>query len=95
MSIKGKIISFLFPPLGGSCGGILLANATDDVGFIYPADLDQNGFYDNNQNCWWAVIAPQNWILEYAFANLDIENADDCANDFLGVSSIFVSQKDL
>ena len=68
--------------LDGHCGGIL----TDEVGIISPVDRNKNGFYDNNLNCWWAIVAPQHLVVEYGFVDLEIEYHPNCDNDYILVS---------
>ena len=53
---------------------------------ISPVDRNNNGFYDNNLNCWWAIVAPKDSIMEYGFADIDIEDFPNCENDFVLVS---------
>ena len=63
------------------CGGIL----EDDSGWITAPDSDGDGFYDNEADCWWAILAQNNSAIEITFWQMDLQQNVNCFDDFLEV----------
>ena len=48
------------------CGG----EFTSSTGLLYPIDLDNDGFYDNDQDCLWSLLAATDNVIELQFKSL-------------------------
>ena len=63
------------------CGG----EFTSSTGLLYPIDLDNDGFYDNDQDCLWSLLAATDNVIELQFQEFDMEYHYVCAFDFIRV----------
>ena len=52
---------------------------------ISSVDQDQNGFYDNNLNCVWIIIAEEGRVVDFDFLYIDLEADGKCRYDFIEV----------
>ena len=58
----------------------------DLEGLIESPDNDGDGQYDSNQYCRWTILADENKMVQLEIVEMDIEEEDDCFNDYLAVS---------
>ena len=63
-----------------------LLNATATLAWFTSPDSDGDGLYDNNVNCSWTIVAPDDMIIEVQIDVKDIE----CEFDHLEVNLYFV-----
>ena len=59
----------------------------DDSGTISSVDADNNGLYDPEKDCLWALEAPEGKFVQVEFLTFDLENSSSCEMDFLQVKS--------
>ena len=78
---KQDINNVLFTEYKTECGGLL----TEPSGFIHSPDVDNDGYYDSNQNCFWTITAPAEQVIFLKFLEFDIEFHVDCDYDFVEV----------
>ena len=52
---------------------------------LQPLDKDADGFYENNLNCEWIIIAPEGHVIQLDIVAIDIEYEENCEYDFLKV----------
>ncbi|XP_078582053.1 cubilin-like isoform X2 [Branchiostoma floridae x Branchiostoma japonicum] len=69
-----------FGPAQG-CGGSLIA----DSGTIQPVDIDNNGQYENNQDCTWTVTAADTKVISLSFDSFALEAESQCRYDYLQI----------
>ena len=62
-----------------TCGG----RFTSDSGIIHSANYPQN--YPNKQNCKWLFQVDQNYVVNITFLDFDIENTENCTDDYVRV----------
>ena len=69
--------------LGGipTCGGI----QTSSTGLLSSVDSDGTGFYDNNRDCLWTLVAEESKRIELQVLSMDTERDPSCSYDFLEV----------
>ena len=63
------------------CGTEL--HVVEETGWLASVDSDLDGFYDNNLNCSWLIIADNHPTLRLEVLYMDIE----CGFDYLRVSN--------
>ena len=80
--LKGNFISVSAQSQGYNCGRLL----RDIEGSIESPDNDGDGQYDSNQYCRWTILADENKMVQLEIFEMDIEEEDDCFNDYLAVS---------
>ena len=59
------------------------------AGWITPPDYDEDGFYDFNLNCLYAVQGMDNEVIEFQVMYIDLEFSNGCQYDYLRVSIYF------
>ena len=64
------------------CGGVI----TDMAGWFRPLDKDNDGYYENNLNCDWLIIAEEGHLIQLDIGDMQIEEEANCEYDFLKVS---------
>ena len=64
------------------CGGVI----TDMAGWFRPLDKDGDGYYENNLNCDWLIIAEEGHLIQLNIGDMQIEEEANCEYDFLKVS---------
>ena len=68
-----------------SCGAII----TEQTGVITSPDWDQDGFYELNVNCIWAVMVDVNHVIRFQVLNVAIQFTYGCVNaDYLEVITL-------
>ena len=75
-------INYLLNP--GDYTSILQATS----GWIVPFDEDNNGLYDPNLRCTWAILHRKNTNLLLNIHEMDIEDHASCDFDFLKVNKL-------
>ena len=65
-----------------SCGGFL----TGTSGWVASPDIDEDGFYGNNEHCLWIIETGIGKSVQIEFQYVDIEEELVCAYDFVTVS---------
>ena len=71
------------------CGGLRL----EPTGFLRAPDTDADGYYDNDVDCLWIIVAPEDTLIEFEVLQIVIEPATRaCFFDFLEVCT-FVNYK--
>ena len=64
------------------CGGIL----KDGIGVIKAMDRNNDGMYDNDQDCWWTLAANHKQTIELRIKYVQLEISVTCVFDYLEVS---------
>ena len=59
-------------------------------GWIASTDSDNDGEYDNNQDCLWTLNAEPNHVVLFRVMQLDLEWTHNCEYDYIKVSGILV-----
>ena len=72
------------PTFNKSCGGVL----TENTGWLASPDSDNDGLYDNDEDCWWFIIAEVYQAITINITDIDIEDNVVCGYDYLMVSLI-------
>ena len=81
---RSESFSFLANADQAGCGGVLHGENGN-----VTAPLDQNGKYRNGLRCTWDIEAQSGYRIEIDFVGrFDIEQSDDCDNDFVKVNYI-------
>ena len=75
-------LNLLFTDLNGKCGDIM----TQPSGNLITNDGDNDGYYDNNQDCVWTVIAPPTKVIRLEFHTFELEGGSGCKHDYVRVS---------
>lgn len=69
--------------INGKCGGML----TQPSGNISSYDGNHDGLYDNNQNCVWTIIAPEDNVIRLEFlGDFELESSE-CYFDYVKVDA--------
>ena len=63
------------------CGDI----TTSPSGNISSPDWDGTGFYVDNQNCVWTLVAPTDHVIRLKFLDFDLEWEENCGYDYVQV----------
>lgn len=63
------------------CGGFFNTSS----GVIQSPDIDRNGKYDDNLDCWWHIIIEEDNIIKLTFEYMDIEPNQQCSFDYLEI----------
>ena len=65
------------------CGELL----TDQSGVFHSPDNDNNGVYENGQDCLWTLTALEGQVIYLKFIKFDLEDGENniCAYDFVEV----------
>ena len=71
------------PTFDKTCGGVF----TDTTGWL-ASPITDDGNYDNNENCWWFIVADLYQVVTINVTDIDIEDNIVCGYDFLRVSKI-------
>lgn len=82
---KDKLLNIILWLISGDCGGIL----PEETGIIQSHDNDNNGRYEDNANCWWAMVAPPNTVIELKFTRMAIQDHAYCNQDYIQVKVNF------
>ena len=64
------------------CGGVL----KDGNGVIKAMDRNNDGMYDNDQDCWWTLAANKKQTIELRIKYVQLEISLTCLFDYLQVS---------
>lgn len=64
------------------CGGFLNNTAG---GTVTSVDIDNNGQYENDLNCAWTIMMPDNKLATFNITRMDIETDSACSYDALKV----------
>ena len=59
---------------------------TQPSGNLITNDGDNDGYYDNNQDCVWTVIAPPTKVIRLEFHTFELEGGSGCKHDYVRVS---------
>ena len=70
---------FAVPTFDKECGSVL----TDDGWLFSPSE--NGGFYENDLNCWWLIVADLYQVVTINIIYIDIEYNEICGYDFLTV----------
>ena len=70
------------PEFNKSCGSVL----TETTGWLASPDSDNDGLYDNNEDCWWFIIADFYQAITINITDIDIEDNVVCGYDYLKVN---------
>ncbi|XP_048237900.1 cubilin-like isoform X1 [Haliotis rufescens] len=64
------------------CGGFLNNTAG---GTVTSVDIDNNGLYENDLNCAWTIMMPDNKLATFNITRMDIETGSACSYDALKI----------
>ena len=82
------IFFFNLTERGQECGAFL----TQPSGFIQSPDEDNDGTYENDQDCLWTISAPEGQIIQIKFSEFDIETHKTCDLDFVDIKEVCALQ---
>ena len=63
--------------------------------YFRPPDRDNNGYFDDDLDCAWVIIAPEGFGIQFDFKSVDIQFSDipDCFEDYVEVNCACLSIK--
>ncbi|CAH1775425.1 unnamed protein product [Owenia fusiformis] len=70
------------------CGGLL----NQSSGSIGSVDATGNGYYENNLDCTWQIIVPNDNIVKVTFLQMDLESDIGCGYDYVEVRDGFFKE---
>ena len=62
------------------CGGVL----NDTTGWLMPADLNNDGSFDDHLICTWHILAERGNVIQLELQTIDIDETS-CNKEFLRV----------
>ena len=61
---------------GQQCGGTV----TESSGWLASIDRDSDDQYDDNRDCLWTIIAPEDMLIEIDFIMIDFNDKSECGS---------------
>ena len=69
------------PLYNKTCGGVL----ADTSGWLASPDFNNDGFYENDVDCWWFIVADIFQVIMINITEIDVEDNVVCGYDYLKV----------
>ena len=64
---------------------MLGSKLTNASGWFNNVDVDGDGLYDNNLDCWWIIVADMYRAIIVNITRIDVEYDISCGYDYLKV----------